>query len=40
MAVAKRQRGGKPVNIEKGEPKDWSENLRRNKQPSWLAQFT
>ena len=37
MAVAKRQRQ-KPTKIEQS--KDRSEDLRQNKQPSWLAQFT
>ena len=40
MAVAERQRREKPMKIEKGMSKDQSENLGRNKQPSWLAQFT
>ena len=35
MVVAKRQRREKPVKIEQR-----SEDLRLNKQPSWLAQFT
>ena len=39
MAIAKRQRREQPVKTEEGRSKDESENLRENKQPSWLAQF-
>ena len=43
-AVAKRQGSEKPAKIEqrkvKGRSEDWSEDLRQNKQPSWLAQLT
>ena len=35
MVVAKRQRSEKPMKLEQR-----SEDLRLNKQPSWLAQFT
>ena len=41
MTVAKRQGREKPVKIEqrkvKGRSKDWSEDLRKNKQHSWLS---
>ena len=41
MAVAKRQGREKPVKIEqrrvKGRSEDWSEDLRKNKQHSWLS---
>ena len=44
MAVAKRQGREKPSKIEqrkvKGRSEDLSEDLRWNKQQSWLAQFT
>ena len=44
MAVAKRQGREKPSKIEqrkvKGRSEDLSEDLRWNKQHSWLAQFT
>ena len=43
MAVAKRQGREKPMKIEqtkiKGRSDDRSEDLRQNKQHSWLAQF-
>ena len=43
MAVAKRQGREKPMKIEqtkiKGRSEDQSEDLRQNKQHSWLAQF-
>ena len=41
MAVAKRQGREKPTKIEqrkvKGRSEDWSEDLRKNKQHSWLS---
>ena len=41
MAVAKRQGREKPTKIEqrkvKGRSEDWSEDLRKNKQQSWLS---
>ena len=41
MVVARRQGKGKPMKIEqrkvKGRSEDWSEDLRQNKQHSWLA---
>ena len=41
MAVAKRQGREKPMKIEqrkvKGRSKDWSDDLRKNKQHSWLS---
>ena len=44
MVEAKRQGREKPTKIEqrkvKGRSEDRSEDLRRNKQHSWLAQFT
>ena len=40
MAVAKRQGRGKPAKIEQRKVEDQSEDLRRDKQHSWLAQFT
>ena len=44
MAVAKRQGREKPAKIErwkvKGRSEDQSEDLRCNKQHSWLAKFT
>ena len=39
MAVAKRQRWEKPMKKNQGKSEDQSEDLRYNKQPSWLAQF-
>ena len=40
MAVAKRQGREKPAKIEQRKVEDQSEDLRRDKQHSWLAQFT
>ena len=41
MAVAKRQGREKPLeNKTKRRSEDQSEDLRQNKQHSWLAQFT
>ena len=40
MAVAKRQGSEKPTKIEQRTVQDRSEDLRKNKQHSWLAQFT
>ena len=40
MAVAKRQGREKPAKIEQRRSEDQSEDLRGNKQHSWLAQFT
>ena len=40
MTVAKRQKEKNPQKWNKGRSKDWSEDVRWNKQPSWLAQFT
>ena len=40
MAVAKRQGREKPAKIEQRRSEDQSEDLRENKQHSWLAQFT
>ena len=40
MAVAKRQRKERPKKMNGRKSEDQSENLRWNKQPSWLAHFT
>ena len=40
MVVDKRKGREKSVKIDKGRSEDQSEDLRENKQHSWLAQFT
>ena len=40
MAVAKRQGREKPMKIEQRKVLERSEDLRQDKQCSWLAQFT